>query len=83
MLCVSLCRAIRVRWPLVRSLDASQVYAEMTGFPLMEIDKEIVRSFPRHNYGDMTSRTKRMVQAFAASKRSTRTQEGSLTNPGD
>ena len=28
-----------------------------------------VKTFPRHNYGDMTSRTKRMVQVFAASKR--------------
>ena len=41
----------------------------MAGFPLMEIPKEKVRSFPRHNYGDMTSRTKRMIQVFAASKR--------------
>ena len=92
---------------LVHGVDAAaeiQVYAEMTGFPLMEIDKERVcvhgskhrtltplpstqpasddlrlllafdsvaqvKTFPRHNYGDMTSRTKRMVQVFAASKR--------------
>lgn len=57
---------------LVHGVDAAaeiQVYAEMTGFPLMEIDTATVRTFPRHNYGDMTSRTKRMVQVFAASKR--------------
>jgi ribulose-5-phosphate 4-epimerase/fuculose-1-phosphate aldolase len=57
---------------LVHGVDAAaeiQVYAEMTGFPLMELSKEDVRSFPRHGYGDMTSRTKRMVQSFAANKR--------------
>ena len=46
-----------------------QVYAEMTGFPLMELNAEKVKAFPRHGYGDMSDRTKRMVQAFAASKR--------------
>ena len=56
---------------LVHGVDAAaeiQVYAEMTGFPLMELPTEKVKGFPRHNYGDMTSRTKRMVQVFAASK---------------
>ena len=57
---------------LVHGVDAAaeiQVYAEMTGFPLMEIDREKVRSFPRHGYGDMREQTKRMVQSFAANKR--------------
>jgi len=57
---------------LIHGVDAAaeiQVYAEMTGFPLMELNAEKVKAFPRHGYGDMSDRTKRMVQAFAASKR--------------
>jgi ribulose-5-phosphate 4-epimerase/fuculose-1-phosphate aldolase len=57
---------------LVHGIDAAaeiQVYAEMTGFPLAEFSEERVKTFPRHGYGDMRGRTKRMIQAFAANKR--------------
>ena len=46
-----------------------QVYAEMTGFPLMELDKAEVQTFPMHGYGDMRAKSKRMGQNFDANKR--------------
>jgi len=41
----------------------------MTGFPLMELDKAEVQTFPTHGYGDMRSKSKRMGQNFDAHKR--------------
>jgi hypothetical protein len=50
-------------------LRATQVYAEMTSMPLLEIPREQVLTFPRHGYGDMSNKSKRMELNFAANKR--------------
>merc|ERR1712087_715680 len=57
---------------LFHAIDAAaeiQVYAEMTGFPLMELPMDQVSKFPRHGYGDMRVCSKRMRQNFAANMR--------------
>ena len=57
---------------LVHGIDAAaeiQVYAEMTGAPLIEIPLSEVVKFPRHGYGDMRHKSKRMAQNFDANKR--------------
>ena len=46
-----------------------QVYAEMTGMPLLELPVEQVLTFPRHGYGDMSVKSKRMELYFAANMR--------------
>jgi ribulose-5-phosphate 4-epimerase/fuculose-1-phosphate aldolase len=57
---------------LLHGIDAAaeiQVYAEMTGFPVMELDKDEVKTFPTHGYGDFRSKSKRMGLNFDANKR--------------
>jgi ribulose-5-phosphate 4-epimerase/fuculose-1-phosphate aldolase len=57
---------------LVHGFDAAaqiQLYAEATGMPLLEIPVEEVRTFPRHGYGQMSVKSKRMELYFAANKR--------------
>ena len=57
---------------LVHGFDAAaeiQVYAEMTGFPLIELPYDEVVTFPKHGYGDMRVKSKRMSQNFEANKR--------------
>jgi len=57
---------------LVHGFDAAaqiQVYAEMTGMPLLDLPEEQVRTFPKHGYGDMTIKSKRMELYFAANMR--------------
>ena len=46
-----------------------QVYAELTGMPLLELPEVQVKAFPRHGYGDMSIKSKRMELYFAANKR--------------
>ncbi|KAH8075040.1 hypothetical protein JL721_1026 [Aureococcus anophagefferens] len=57
---------------LLHGIDAAaeiQVYAEMTGFPVMELDKDEVKTFPTHGCGDFRSKSKRMGLNFDANKR--------------
>ena len=41
----------------------------MTGMPLLELPTEQVLTFPRHGYGDMSEKSKRMELYFAANMR--------------
>ena len=57
---------------LAHGYDAAaqiQVYAEMTGMPLLELPESQVKAFPKHGYGDMSVKSKRMELYFAANKR--------------